>query len=422
MDELNIFFRFALSLAMGLLIGLERGWHERHIEGGVHMAGMRTFGLIGLLGAIWAQLASVFGELLLGIAFLGFAALMIKAHTLAVKKDYDYGLTTIIAALITFGLGALMMKGYRALSVSIAVVVTGLLSIKPVLHQWVDRLEQKEVYAIVKLLLISVVILPILPDEGFGPWQALNPYKIWWMVVLIAAISFVGYFAMRIAGPKRGLLLTAFFGGFFSSTAVTLSFAKKSKENPQLTRLLSSGILIACGTMFPRVLILLSIIYLPLAHQLALPLLVMACGTYFFAFWLWKGVSECHLSHNTQHAGSFELKTAFGFGLVLTAIMFFSYALKAWMGDSGIYLLAFFSGISDVDAITLTLSNMVQKTLALEVATGAILLAVITNTLVKAILAFVFGDKEMVRFVTLIFIGIVLSGVISFFIVFYSVF
>ncbi|NTW49007.1 MAG: MgtC/SapB family protein [Chlorobiales bacterium] len=187
-----------------MLIGIERGWRERKGEESVHMAGVRTFGLIGMLGALWAMLAENMGPLLLGLAFVAFAALMIVAHVLAVKRDMDYGLTTVVASLITFALGALAMRGYETVSAAVAVVTTTILGIKPILHGWVERLEQKELFAIFKLLLISVVILPALPDRGFGPWDALNPYEIWLMIVLIAAISFVGYFAMKVAGPKRG--------------------------------------------------------------------------------------------------------------------------------------------------------------------------------------------------------------------------
>ncbi len=414
MDDLTIYLRSGLALAIGMLIGMERGWHERHASQSVHLAGMRTFGLIGLLGAIWAQLSLVMGELLLGFAFVAFSALMIIAHILAVQKDYDYGLTTVVTALITFGLGALMMKGYQALSASIAVVVTALLSLKPALHKWVDRLEQSELQAIVKLLLISVVVLPILPNQGYGPWQALNPYKIWWMIVLISTISFVGYFAMRLAGPKRGIMLTAFFGGFFSSTAVSLDFARKSKQQPEASSLFVSGILMACGTMFPRVLVLLSVIYLPMAYKLATSFIVMALLTYGISFWIWKNLPEEQLAHTSDHRGAFELRTALWFGLLLTTIMFLSYALKDWMGDSGVYLLAFVSGLSDVDAITLSLSQMAKEDLAIQVATGAILLASITNTLVKAGLACVFGTRKMAWQISLSFALVVLAGVLSF--------
>ncbi|MCW8928485.1 MAG: MgtC/SapB family protein, partial [Gammaproteobacteria bacterium] len=216
---MELFERLAVALAIGLLIGIERGWHEREAGEGRRIAGLRTFGIIGLLGAVSGLLADELGELLLAATFIAFAALVIAAHVLESREDRDFGMTTPVAALLTFTLGTLAALGYTAVAGATAVVTATLLGLKPLLHRWIEQMEQRELYAIFKMLMISVVLLPILPNQGYGPWQALNPYEIWWMVVLIAGISFAGYFAVKIAGSRRGLVITGLFGGLASSTA-----------------------------------------------------------------------------------------------------------------------------------------------------------------------------------------------------------
>ena len=171
-----------LALALGLLVGVERGWQERGAAEGSRIAGIRTFGLIGLLGGLWQLLAGGAGDVLLGLAFLAFALLMVIAHAAEARVSNDYGVTTLVATLITFVLGALSVRGQQGVAASGAVVTAVILSLKPMLHHWLERIEPNELAAALKLLLISVVILPVLPDQGFGPWQALNPYELWWLV------------------------------------------------------------------------------------------------------------------------------------------------------------------------------------------------------------------------------------------------
>ena len=195
MTDIELVSRLAVALAAGLLIGLERGRSERSAPVAVNrrITGMRTFGLIGLFGAVCALLAEEIQLLFLGFSFIGFAILMTTFHVIAAETDHDYGITTIIASFITFALGAVAMIGYVNVTAALAVVMTVILGMKPILHRVEERFERVEFEATVKLLLISVVILPVLPDKGFGPWNALNPYTIWWMVVLIAGISYIGY-------------------------------------------------------------------------------------------------------------------------------------------------------------------------------------------------------------------------------------
>ncbi|MDA3868366.1 MAG: DUF4010 domain-containing protein, partial [Gammaproteobacteria bacterium] len=256
------FYCLSVSLAIGLLIGTERGWKAREAKEGERIAGVRTYGLIGLLGGGTSLLAAEFGVLALGLAFVGLAGALTTAYVVnRGNGERDIGITSLIAGLLTFTLGAVAAMGEVAIAAAFAVVTTLLLSYKPVLHRWVRVLEAEELRATIKLLLISVVLLPILPNQGYGPWQVLNPYTLWWMVVLIAAISFVGYFAIKIAGARRGIIFTGLFGGLASSTALTLHFSRLSHRNKALESIRAMGILLACGTMFPRMLLVASVIH-----------------------------------------------------------------------------------------------------------------------------------------------------------------
>jgi MgtC family protein len=203
-DEQQTFLRLSVALAIGLLIGVERGWKEREAREGERVAGVRTYGLIGLLGGGMALVAERLGPLPLALAFVALAGMLTAAYAINVERDDDAGIASLVAGLLTFVFGALAALGQVAVAAASAVVMTLLLGFKPVLHRWVSALEGKELRAGLKLLLISAVLLPILPDRGYGPWQALNPYQIWCMVVLIAGISFAGYFAIKIAGPPQG--------------------------------------------------------------------------------------------------------------------------------------------------------------------------------------------------------------------------
>jgi len=385
-----------IALALGLMIGSERGWRERRAEEGSRVAGIRTFGLIGLLGGLWALLAESMGETLLGFAFLALTAVLVIAYRQERQEDRDVGITTLIAALITFALGALAVRGYATLAAAGAVATTVLLSLKPTLHRWLRRLEAEEFHAALKLLLISVVVLPVLPNQGYGPWGVLNPYHIWWMVVLIAGLSFAGYIAMKAVGTERGILLTGLLGGLASSTATTLTFARLARRI-QLGRVLAAGTLVASATMFPRVLVEVAVINPQLLPALVPPLALMTLTTVGYGLWLWR-------RHRAQpHTGKLplhnplELTSALQFGLLLSVILVLAEALRAWLGDAGIYLLAFVSGIGDVDAITLSMARMSTQDLPAAVAEHAILIATLTNTLMKGVLVIAIAGGEMAR-------------------------
>ncbi|MEX2478452.1 MAG: MgtC/SapB family protein [Gracilimonas sp.] len=416
--ELNIVWKLLSALGVGLLIGIERGWYGRKEDEGDRVAGIRTFSLVGLLGGIWASLIPYTGEWILGVVFLAFTALVIASYIFEIKVqgNDDIGITTEVALLITFSLGAWAALGYQLEALGSAVAVMTLLSMKPVLHRWLQKIDVEVIYAGIKLLIISVILLPLLPNQGYGPWETLNPYWIWWMVVLISGLSFFGYVMVKYVGENRGTILTAVIGGLASSTAVTVSLAQFAKQHEKnASKIFIAGVLVASAIMFVRVIIEVSIVNPSILHPLWIPLLTMLVLTLGCVLWLWKTSSSEQEDENPtlKLDNPLQLPTALKFGALLAVILVLATALREWFGDEGIYLLALLSGLMDVDAITLSLSKMAQNEITAAVATLGIVIAVISNTLVKAgLFIFITGfnkSKELLWMILLISAGGILS-------------
>jgi uncharacterized membrane protein (DUF4010 family) len=395
MNELENFKLLGIALAIGLLIGLERGWRLRAQGEGSRVAGLRTYGLISLMGGVGALLAEYVGPLLPITMFLALTLVLLVAYSLSLDKFEDVGITSMIASLMTFMLGALTLYGHTVLASATAVVVTLLLGFKPLLHEWLNKLERSELEATLKLLLISVVMLPILPDQGYGPWELLNPYKIWLLVVLIAGISYLGYFAVKILGNRHGPVVTGAFGGLVSSTLVSLNLSRHAAQYPKMENALASGILMACGTMFIRALLLVSILNQVLLGMLLPPMLVMSIFTYSIALILWKKTNDVPTRHEFGLENPFQLGMALKFAAFLTVILLLSRVVKIYFGDMGTYFLAAISGIANVDPIILSMAKISTNGSELEIATRAILIAVSVNSCVKGIISWVVGGGGM---------------------------
>jgi len=396
MTAIDPLLSLAVALAIGLLIGLERGWHEREREEGGRVAGLRTFGLIGLFGGASGLLAiEMASGLLLGLAGLAVAGALIGGHLRAGRRSEDRSITSLIAGLVTFALGAATMLGYAVEAAAAAVVAALLLGYKPELHRWVRAIEAEELRSALKLLLISVVVLPVLPDRGFGPWQALNPYQIWWMVVLISAISFAGYLAMKIVGVRRGALVTGLLAGLASSTALTLHFSRLARRRGELAPMLAPAILLACGTMFPRMLLVASLVYWPIFALLVVPAAVMALILLGAALVMHRRGSRSEAEAAAPLSNPLQLGSALGFGLLLGAIMLAARGLEAEFSDGGVLALAGISGLTDVDAITLTLAGMSGAEITRALAAFAIVLAGAANSLAKGVMALAIGGRGL---------------------------
>jgi uncharacterized membrane protein (DUF4010 family) len=363
--------RLMAALAVGLLIGLERGWREREVQEGGRVAGLRTFALTGLLGGVLGHLLPIFGPWPLVGAEIGLALLLTVSYSRVAEQSGNLSATTAVAMLLTLALGAFAAHSNVALALAAAVVVAVLLNLKPTLHSWLRLIEHNELSASLQLLVLSVVVLPYLPDEGMGPYEALNPYKLWWAVILIAGLSLTGHFAMRISGPQRGILWTGLLGGLASSTAATLSLGRFAREQPAMAQACSCGMLAACAVMFLRMAVLLGVISPSSMKTLGGASVLAGLALLGMALWLWQQVQDGTDAEGAVKTMSpFNLGTAMAFGVYLAAIAVLVPAAKQWLGASGIYMLSAVSGLADVDAMVIALGRMHHDGGLLTAATG----------------------------------------------------
>jgi uncharacterized membrane protein (DUF4010 family) len=389
--------RLAVALLLGALIGIQRGWVAREKKSGERVAGVRTHALVGLLGGIAALLAETITAWAFPLIFLAVAALSLVGYRAHVEQSHDYSITGMIGLLLTFCFGAIAVAVDLVVATACAVITAVILDNKREIHGLLHKLQAHELDAGLKLLLITAVMLPLLPNRGMGPGGVLNPYHIWWMVVLIASISFIGYFAIRVGGAEKGILFTGLFTGLSSSTALTLHFARQSRRTPELDPLLAAGILLACGTMFPRMLLYAAVINPALLLPLLLPVAAMGLMLYVPALVIWRWHRQTLKVGQPLTRNPLELKTALLLGTLLALIMVMGEWLRGWLGDAGIYLLAGSSGIADVDAITLSLSRMSLTAIEAPTAVVGIIIAAAVNNLVKSCIAASLGTAQLGR-------------------------
>ncbi|HZV54091.1 MAG TPA: MgtC/SapB family protein [Rhodocyclaceae bacterium] len=384
---------FAISLALGLLIGLER---ERKPD---PKAGLRTFALVGMFGCLSALLAEKTDSgWILAVGLLAVAGMMLTAVTIDPPDDGDPPTTSIVALMICYGLGAAVWFGYGALAVMAAIATTALLYFKTQLHGITRALTHKDLISILQFAALSFVILPILPDIDYGPFDTLNPHQIWWMVVLISGVSLAGYAALRIAGSEHGAPMIGFFGGLVSSTATTMVFARHARAKVDLVRTATVVILLAnlmvtlrlllmSAVVAPRLLASLAIV---LGPGLVLGLVVTVLG--------WRGLLAGPALPMPEVRNPTELKTAISFGLFYAAVLFLSAWLESIAGSKGLYAVALTSGLTDVDAITLSslrLHNL--ERLTDQQAVVSIALATLSNLVFKSGLVLAIGGATLAR-------------------------
>jgi uncharacterized membrane protein (DUF4010 family) len=391
----------ATAVAVGLLIGLERE-QSRPDRPGSSFAGIRTYPIFALIGGLATILepASMWLPL---IALSGVIALVAISYAANVRTHHDHGVTSEASVLVTYLLGALAtsrgavepMSTRLLLVASLGVALTFLLSSKEWFHSVAARVSRADVYATVKFLIVAVIVLPLLPNREVGPLDAINPFTVGLMVVMISGLSFVGYVAMRWLGPRRGLLLGAALGALVSSTAVTLSFAGRTKTHPELAPVAAGAIAIASGIMVARVAVLVAIVDLDLLRMTAVPLAAMAAGAM-------VGVALTFRRDGTVIEPSavknpFELGSAIKFSIVFGLILLVTKAGIVYVGAKGFYLASAFGGITDVDAVTLSAAKLVREGLSTNVATIAIVIAAAVNTLSKIGLAATGGTALLRR-------------------------
>jgi uncharacterized membrane protein (DUF4010 family) len=393
------FRRLGVALAIGLLIGIERGWKDREGPEGARTAGVRTFSLIGLLGGVVSLIAAELGGVVLALAFLGAAGGMTVFEIHHARRVKTSDATTLIAAMLVFGLGAMAGLGYFHAAAAAAVAAALILALKESLHGWLERITFEELRAGLALAAMTVIVLPLLPSAPVDPWGAVSLRAVWLLTVLIAAISFIGYAAIRIAGPERGPLVAGLAGGLVSSTATVLSFARMAKRRRRGAPPLIAGGVIANAVMFARVGLVAGVLRPELAAPLAAGLAPAAIASAVAAAWLIRRPLEPDTPEINGGGAVLSLKnplaigTALTFGLLLAAVTLAAAALEAWIGARGVYVLAAVSGLADVDAITLSMTQSMGT--AAHAAALAIMIAVAVNTVAKAVMARVVGGTRV---------------------------
>jgi len=404
-DAVSLVLTFAASAAIGLLVGLERERNPRA------KAGLRTFALIAVLGSATALLAQATDSgWVLGAALLALGVAIAGAHLVDQEtRADDFGTTTVIAALLVFTLGAINVFGYRLLAVAVGIGMTALLHFKVELEGAAQRLTPIDIRSILQFGAVSAVILPLLPNEAYGPYGVLNPYHIWSMVVLISGVSLAGYVAWRLTLARKGLLLTGLLGGAVSSTATTLVTARQVRVDTQSRVSALVVILLANAAMLVRVLLIIAIVApraLWAGACVLVPAVLLALP---FALWrLKQGANETRGGDGYRNPTN--LLTALMFAVFYAAIL----VLAAWLSDvvgaRGVYALAVVSGLTDVDAITLSSLRLLSTSaIELRVAITTIAIAVGANLVLKSVIVFVVGGRAIGRDTALAFLPSLLA-------------
>ena len=392
-EDYRIAFQFGLSLAVGLLIGLER---ERRPEA---KAGVRTFPLIAMLGTASALLAEQLASpwiIAVTISLVG--ASLIVAYAVDRTSSADAGTTTVVAALVCFALGAMLWKGRAGLAVSLAIITTILLHFKTELEGFSHKLTPKDVASTLQFAALSFVVLPLLPDVASGPGGALNPRHIWWMVVLVSGVSWAGYVVWRLVGPQHGPALVGLLGGLVSSTATTLVYARSAAKDPSIAPSAALAILVASLVIYFRVCVVTLIVAPTVLATLVFPM----GGALLFAIpvvgWNWWSHARGGPMAIPEFDNPANLRVALVFGAGYALVLLAATWLAAIADRSVFYGLAFVSGLTDIDAITLSSLRLVGVgSIDTTTAANAIVIALLANLIVKVSLAFFLGGRSFGR-------------------------
>lgn len=417
--DFNTVRDFATALLIGALIGIEREKHKAD-EGDVATVGLRTFILFAQVGAIagWMSRAANMPWLLVG-GLVAVVAPVVAGYILEARaKKSLLGLTTEVAAIATYLLGAMATIGYRGLAVGLAIATAAVLAYKQPLHGAVAKLDWDDVFAGLRLLIASFIVLPLLPNRALDPWGALNPYSMWLQVLLISGLSLVGYAATRWLGSDKGLALTGLTGGLVSSTAVTLSLVQRSRERVGAGAAhyaLAAGIILAWCVMFVRVIIEVLVVNRALVTSVLAPFLAMEAVAGMFAWVYYRRHAtpqreRATVDHDVAVRNPFSLTAAAKFAAFFTAVLLVVKVVQQNLPPRSVYVVAALAGLTDVDAIALTMAES-AKAGDPNVAVNAILVAALTNTVVKCAMVITLGAAALKRPVVVATAAVLATGV-----------
>ena len=392
----NPFGSFVIGLlvasGVGLIIGLEREFNT-HGEA-AHLGGLRTFTLIALAGFIVGELAQHTHIYLLLAATLGFIGLIGVAYFVQAQNQ-RLGLTSELGMLLTFFLGILIAYRYFQEALAAVVIITTILSLKEQLHNIVKKLTNEELFAFIKFIILALLILPMLPNQTFGPDNSINVRDLGLIVVVVLTFNFGGYLLLKFGSPNKGILLSALIGGLFSSTMIAWVFASRNREKPEYGPVYGAGIVLASSVMLVRVFILTTIFAFPVAKLLILPLAMMLLASVVPAFISWR--KEEQVQTGALDAGNpLDIKNALFFAGLYIATTLLMYYTREWLNASMAYVSAAITGIADIDAITLSTAkwaaaNPEQS----KVARGLILAAIFSNSIFKLSVSLIRGVPSL---------------------------
>lgn len=403
-------YTLGITLGLGFLVGFQRQRDQKE------MAGIRTFSLITILGAILALIERETDNVwLLPIVGIGLVGLMVSSTFIKSRSgDHEPGITTEVAALLMYVIGAYLVLGNQWIGVIVGGGVAFLLYLKTRLHSWVFDLEDKDVRAIMTFAAISLIILPILPDETYGPYDVLNPHEIWLIVVLIVGISVLGYFLYKIIGKNAGVISNGILGGLISSTATTVSYSRMAKQSKNIGSLAAFVILTASAVSFGRIIVEIGIVAPAQLGSIALPIAVVGMIMVILSAGLFilikRNKSDAKVPEPENPA---QFKSALTFGLLYGLILLGVAFVKTELGNDALYIVAVVSGLTDVDAITLSLSQLMKKG-SLETSLGwqLIILAGLSNMLFKGVMAITIGGKTLAKWIGITFGITIIAGLL----------
>jgi len=412
MDELTLFIRFGTALAIGFFIGLQREFSHGG-EGKTIPAGERTFALLALSGALGAMASEQFAQPLIFFGLLLAVGLLVVAGYVFKAQNGHFGMTTEAAILVTVLLGGLCYWNYVGLAIAIGVVTTVLLSIKWETDRLVEALTRQDVIAALQFAAITAIVLPLLPNRSLlpPPFDILNPFQVWLMVVFISGISFLGYVLIKLTGSQNGIGATGVLGGLVSSTAVTLSFARRSVKESKVVLALAVGISAAWAIMFGRIMFQIAVIHAALLSLAWLPLAASGLAGFVFAAYLIMSQRSAGRGR-VEFSNPFDLGEALRFGVLYAFILVVARSAQLYLGDQGVLLSSFVSGLADVNAITISLAQLSRDgVVTLQVAAQGVVIAAITNTLFKGLLVFRLGSPSLRRALTPGLLAMLVVGV-----------
>ncbi|MHB1147766.1 MAG: MgtC/SapB family protein [Lutibacter sp.] len=413
LTEFDFLIRMLVTAGIGFVLGLEREYSQ-YSEKGEIFAGLRTFTLVALLGFLTAYLGITFTYWIFIAGFLGVVTIVAISYWVT-SNEGNIGSTTEFAIIFTFLLGGLVLVGNINLSLALTVITVVLLSLKLTFRTMIGQLTQKELFAFVRFVVIALLILPFLPNEFYGPYEVINPREVGWIIVLTSGIGFVGYILMKFLGTDRGILLTSILGGLVSSTLVTFMFSKKSKETPELSQNYAVGIFAAATIMVLRIFLLVFIFNKAMLVELSIPLLIILLTAFGIALYFYnKQFEKQHTVDKIVLGDPLNIKNAVFFGVFYMGILLLvSYANHVY-GTKGIYLSSAISALTDIDVIAISVSKLGGTTMNLLIAQNAILLATLSNTVVKIGIAVLTGSRQLKKYVLIGYGFIFIAGIAAF--------